>query len=67
MAKLYDLTLMSYTTPVILSDSKEWQDTLARNDVAFVHVEGIKSEELEQNLMFRQAHVINRTTNELAW
>lgn len=67
MAKLYDLALMSHTVPVILSDSKEWQDTLVRKDVVFVQVEGIKWEELEQNLMFQQAHVINRTANKLAW
>ena len=67
MAMLYDLALMSHTVPVILSNSKEWQDTLGRKDVVFVQVEGIKSEELEQNLMFRQAHVVNRTANKLSW
>ncbi|KAG0605879.1 hypothetical protein M758_9G094900 [Ceratodon purpureus] len=67
MAKLYDLALMSHTVPVILSDSKEWQDTLVRTDVVFVLVEGIKSEELVHNLTFQQAHVINRTANKRAW
>jgi hypothetical protein len=67
VAKLYDLALMSHTVRVILSNSKEWQDTLVREDVVFVQVEGVKSEELERNLRFQQAHVINRTANKLAW
>lgn len=67
VAKLYDLALMSHTVRAILSNSKEWQDTLVREDVVFVQVEGVKSEELERNLRFQQAHVINRTANKLAW
>lgn len=67
MDMLYDLALMSHTVPVILSTSKEWQDTLVRKDVLFVQVEGIKPAELKRNSTFQQAHVLHRTANKLAW
>jgi len=67
MDMLYDLALMSHTVPVIVSNSKEWQDTLVRKDVLFVQVEGIKREELKRNSMLQQAYVINRTANKLSW
>ncbi len=67
MDTLYDLALMSHRVPVIVSDSKEWQDTLVRKYELFVQVEGIKREELERNSVFQQAYVINRTANRLAW
>ena len=63
MAELYDLSLMSHTVPVILSDSQEWQDTLVQKDQVVSVNSSVKSEELK----FQRAHIINRTANKLAW
>ena len=71
MESLYDIDQISRTVPVILDNSKKWDDIVSRSmklEVGGVaHVQGISRGELKQNPLYSTALVINRTASPLAW
>ncbi|CAD6211296.1 unnamed protein product [Miscanthus lutarioriparius] len=71
MESLYDIDQISRTVPVILDNSKKWDDIVSRSmklEVGGVaHVQGISRGELKQNPLYSTALIINRTASPLAW
>eukprot|EP00252_Welwitschia_mirabilis_P007831 TRINITY_DN19551_c0_g1_i1.p1 TRINITY_DN19551_c0_g1~~TRINITY_DN19551_c0_g1_i1.p1 ORF type:complete len:413 (+),score=58.35 TRINITY_DN19551_c0_g1_i1:255-1493(+) len=71
MDSLYDLDLISKTVPVILDNSKEWQEVISAlvrsGSKGLINVQGVGRKELKENALYREAWVLNRTASPLSW
>ncbi|KMZ71026.1 hypothetical protein ZOSMA_18G01250 [Zostera marina] len=71
MNSLYDLELISRTVPVVLDDSKMWDQILLKSvelgKRGMASVEGISRYDLKDKTIYSDTFLINRTANYLSW
>ncbi|KAL1548765.1 hypothetical protein AAHA92_16954 [Salvia divinorum] len=71
MDSLYDLDFMSNTVPVILDNSKTWHHVLTTSmklgSRGIAHVEGISRTDLQNQKIYSNLLLINRTASPLSW
>lgn len=71
MDSLYDLDLMSRTVPVILDNSRIWYHVISTGmklgKRGLAHVEGTSRRELEEDGLYSNVLLINRTASPLSW